>query len=60
MEKCNLVFTLIEAGLELRKNSQSDIDPACFKNLVGSLRYLTYTRLDILYRIKLKSRSMKS
>jgi len=60
MEKCNLVFTLVEAGLELRKNNQGDLDPTCFKNLVGSLRYLTCTRPDTLYGIKLKSRYMES
>jgi hypothetical protein len=47
MEKCNL--TLVKTRLELKENMKGDIDPIYFKSLAESLRYLTYTRLDILY-----------
>jgi hypothetical protein len=47
MEKCNL--TLVKTRLELKENMKGDIDPTYFKSLTESLRYLTCTRLDILY-----------
>ncbi|XP_028052578.1 uncharacterized protein LOC114257062 [Camellia sinensis] len=37
-----------------------DVDPTYFKSLVGSLRYLTCTRPDILYGVVLISRYMKT
>jgi hypothetical protein len=36
------------------------VDPTIFKSLVGSLRYLTCTRPDILYGVGLVSRYMES
>ncbi|KAI9165514.1 hypothetical protein LWI28_015473 [Acer negundo] len=60
MEKCNLVTTPVETGLELRKNERGDVDPTYFKSLVGSLRYLTCTRPDVLYGVGLVSRYMET
>lgn len=60
MEKCNQVTTPVESGLELRKNEDGDVDPTYFKSLVGSLRYLTCTRPDILYGVGLISRYMET
>ncbi|KAK0579794.1 hypothetical protein LWI29_031544 [Acer saccharum] len=60
MEKCNPVTTPVETGLELRKNERGDVDPTYFKSLVGSLRYLTCTRPDILYGVGLVSRYMET
>ncbi|KAK0589362.1 hypothetical protein LWI29_013222 [Acer saccharum] len=60
MEKCNPVTTPVETGLELRKNERGDVDPTYFKSLVGSLRYLTCTRSDILYGVGLVSRYMET
>ncbi|KAL5816417.1 hypothetical protein ACOSQ3_024795 [Xanthoceras sorbifolium] len=60
MEKCNPVTTPVETGLELRKNEKGDVDPTYFKSLVGSLRYLTCTRPDILYGVGLVSRYMET
>lgn len=47
-------------GLELRKNMKRDVDPIDFKSLVGSLRHLTCTRLDILYGVWLANKNMET
>jgi hypothetical protein len=60
MESCNLVLTPVEKGVELRKSKVGNVDPTYFKILVGSLRYLTCTRLDILYRVGLINRYMET
>jgi len=50
MNDCNPVSTLVECGVKMSKYDESEIvDPTLFKSLVGSLRYLTCMRLDILY-----------
>ena len=61
MDSCNPVNTPVEIGLELRKSiSGGNVDPTYFKSLVGSLRYLTCTRPDILYGVGLVSRYMET
>jgi hypothetical protein len=60
MESCNLVITLIENGVELRKCKIGNVDPTYFKSLVGSLRYLTCTRPNILYGVGLINRYIET
>ena len=61
MESCNPVNTPVESGIELKKSTNGgNVDPTYFKSLVGSLRYLTCTRPDILYGVGLISRYMKA
>jgi len=60
MESCNPVSTPVENGVELRKSKVENVDPTYFKSLVGSLRYLTCTRPDILYGVRLISRYMET
>jgi hypothetical protein len=50
LERCNRVSTPVENGVELKKSKVGNVDLTYFKSLVGSLRYLTCTRLDILSR----------
>ncbi|KAF7133538.1 hypothetical protein RHSIM_Rhsim09G0174500 [Rhododendron simsii] len=59
METSNPVTTPVYSGLELKKSDTRNVDPIYFKSL-GSLRYLTYTRPDILYGIELVSRYMET
>ncbi|XP_050939142.1 uncharacterized mitochondrial protein AtMg00810-like [Cucumis melo] len=66
LEKFNMmnskpVATPIETGTKLSKHEEGDdVDPSYFKYLVGSLRYLTCTRPNILFSVGLVSRFMES
>lgn len=61
IESCNPVNTPVESGVELRKSTNGgNVDTTYFKSLVGSLRYLTCTRPDILYGVGLISRYMEA
>ncbi|KAG6498100.1 hypothetical protein ZIOFF_046009 [Zingiber officinale] len=60
MDDCNRVNTLVDWGTKLSKGDEGKtVDPTRFKSLVGSLRYLTCTRPDILYGFDLMSRFME-
>ena len=56
-----MISTLVECRVKLSKHDEGEsIDPTFFKSLVGSLRYLTCTRPDILYAVGLVSRYMEN
>ncbi|KAM1738452.1 hypothetical protein ACFX11_014268 [Malus domestica] len=58
---CKLISTLVECGVKLTKHDKGEsVDPTFFKSLVGILRYLTCTRLDILCVIGLVSHYMEN
>ena len=60
MKKCNPVSTPVDCDIKLSKHDEgSNVDPTYFKSLVGSLRYLTCTRPDILYGVGLVSQYME-
>ena len=60
MSNCNLVNTPIATGMKLSREGNGDfVDSTLFKSLVGSLRYLTITRPDIIYGVGLVSRYME-
>ena len=61
MNDCKPISTPVECGVKLSKHDEGeDIDPTFFKSLVGSLRYLTCTRPDIIYVVGLVSRYMEN
>ncbi|KAH9781902.1 hypothetical protein KPL71_008669 [Citrus sinensis] len=61
MNYCKPISTLVECGVKLSKHDKGkDIDSTFFKSLVGSLGYLTCSRLDILYAVGLVSRYMEN
>ncbi|RZB65513.1 Retrovirus-related Pol polyprotein from transposon TNT 1-94 [Glycine soja] len=61
MEDANPVGTLMECGSKLSKHEKGEnVDPTLYKSLVGSLRYLTCTRPDILYAVGVVSRYMEA
>ena len=61
MSNCKTSPTQVITGLKLSKDDDGSIvDPTMFKRLVGSLMYLTKTRLDIMFRVSLISRFMDS
>lgn len=60
MENCNLVRNPIVPGQKLVKEGTGEIaDPTAFKQLIGSLRYLTTTRPYLIYSVNLVSRYME-
>ena len=61
LDDCNPISTPVECGVKLSKHDEAEkVDPTLFKSLVGSLRYLTCTRPDILYAVGLVSRYMEN
>ncbi|XP_016549353.1 secreted RxLR effector protein 161-like [Capsicum annuum] len=60
MQHCNPTNIPVEFGLKLTKTgSQNKTDSTFYKQIVGSLMYLTATRPDIMYTISLVSRYME-
>ncbi|KAM1156872.1 hypothetical protein EV1_027295 [Malus domestica] len=61
MDDCKPISTPVECRVKLTKHDErKSVDPTFFKSLVGSLRYLTCTRPDILYAVRLISRYMEN
>ncbi|KAK2973952.1 hypothetical protein RJ640_027581 [Escallonia rubra] len=61
MVYCKPVKTPVECEVKLSKHGEGDkIHPTFSKSLVGSLRYLTCTRPDILFDVGLMSRYMEA
>ncbi|GKV49004.1 hypothetical protein SLEP1_g55778 [Rubroshorea leprosula] len=61
MQNCNCVRTPVEVGTRLLKNGEgAPVDLTYFKQIVGSLRYLTCTRPDISYGVGLISKFMEN
>jgi hypothetical protein len=59
MKDCNPVSTLMEQNLKLTSNEGSAFeDPTKYRQLVGSLIYLTTTRPDITFVVGILSRFM--
>lgn len=61
MENCNSVKNPIVPGHKLSKDGGGvEVNSTMFKQIVGSLRYLTVTRPDLVYVVNLVSRYMES
>ncbi|KAL1325586.1 hypothetical protein AAHE18_13G171100 [Arachis hypogaea] len=62
MLDCNPTNTPMECGVKLSKEEEGvrKVDQTLFRSLVGSLRYLTCTRPDILFSVGLVSRYMEN
>ena len=61
MKDCAKVNTPFECGVKMSKNDEGEkINSTTFKSLVRSLRYLTCTNLDILFRVRHMSTFMET
>ena len=59
MDVVKPMMTPVKEKLKLTKDGTGDfVDATYFKRLIGSLRYLTFTRPDITYEVSLISRFM--
>ena len=60
MKDCNPVSTPFEFGLKLNKdNGGKKVNSTLYKQIVGSLMYLTATRPDIMHAVSVISRYME-
>nr|XP_027086538.1 uncharacterized protein LOC113708274 [Coffea arabica] len=61
MKDCNSVSTPSECGVKLHKDHNGKkVDSTLYKQIVGSLIYLTATRPDVMYSVSLISRYMEN
>jgi hypothetical protein len=61
MGSCNSCATPMEAKLKLSKVSVSKlVDATMYRSLIGSLRYLLYTRPELTYSVCYLSRFMEA
>ncbi|WVZ53903.1 hypothetical protein U9M48_004790 [Paspalum notatum var. saurae] len=61
MASCNSCKTPMDAGLKLSKNSEAPlVDATDYRRLIGSLRYLVNTRLDLAFAVGYLSQFMES
>jgi hypothetical protein len=62
MEDYERVNTLVKCGIKMSKNDKGEkINSTIFKSLVGSLRYLTCTRSNIIFfLVRLESRFIET
>ena len=57
MEDCKPVGTPMVVGYKLSKEDESvDVDQKLYRSMIGSLLYLTATRLDILHSVCMVAR----
>nr|KYP31979.1 Retrovirus-related Pol polyprotein from transposon TNT 1-94 [Cajanus cajan] len=60
MLNCNPVSTPMEPGTKLSKNGEVErVDASRYRSLIGSLRYLTSTRPDLMLSVGIASRFME-
>ena len=60
MDQCNSVHNPVVPGFKLTKDEGGvEVDSTIYKQMVGSLMYLTATRPDLMFIVSLISRYME-
>ena len=57
---CNPAHTLLESRCKFRKESHPSVNPTTYQSLMGSLRYLTHTRPDLMFSVGYLIRYMEN
>ena len=60
MSECNPTHTLLESRCKFEKESHPSVDPTTYRSLMGSLKYLTHTRLDLMFYVGYISRYIEN
>ena len=60
ISECNQAHTPLESRCKLKKESHPSVSPTTYQSLMGSLRYLTHTRPDLLFSVGYLSRYMEN
>ena len=60
MSECNSTHTLLESRCKFGKESHPSINPTTYRSLMGSLRYLTHIRPDLMFSVGYLSRSIEN
>ena len=58
--ECNAVATPLEARVKFTNEGGTRVNSTLFRSLIGSLRYLTHTRPDLLFSVGFLSRFMQN
>ena len=60
LTECNAVSTPLEARVKFTTTEENDkVNVTSYKSLIGSLRYLTHTRPELLYSVGILRRYME-
>ena len=60
MERSNSTITPVETGVKLEHNPEEEgVDPAVYRSIVGSLRYLCNTRPNLSFSVRVVSKYMQ-
>jgi hypothetical protein len=59
MGDCNSTQTPMEERLKLSRDSEAEEDATLYRKLIGSLRHLVHTRLDLIFVVGYLSRFMQ-
>ena len=60
MSECNPAHTPLESQCKFGKESHPRVNPTTYRSLMGSLRYLTHKRPDLMYFVGYLSRYMEN
>ena len=60
MSECNPAHTPLESRCKFGKESHPRVNPTTYRSLMGSLRYLTHTRPDLMFSAGYLSRYMEN